>query len=131
MQQFIALGRLTKDVEMSTTNNGTNVSKFAIAVSRNRMNNEGKYDTDFFNTITYGKTADNCKKYLKKGSQVVIVGSIENRSYKTKDGETRYITELIADRVNFLSNGSGANKETTPASQPAELEEIDEDNLPF
>lgn len=131
MQQFIALGRLTKDVEMSTTNNGTTVSKFAIAVSRNRMNNDGKYDTDFFNTITYGKTADNCGKYLKKGSQVVIVGSIENRSYKTKDGETRYITELIADRVNFVSTGSGTNKETTTASQPAELEEIDSSDLPF
>lgn len=128
MQEFIAIGRLTNDVEISTTNSGTTVAKFPLAIKRNRQNKDGEYETDFFNTIVYGKVAENCRKYLKKGSQIAVVGSVQNRSYDAKDGTKRYITEIIADKVNFLSTGSATKKETS--SQP-ELTEIDGSELPF
>lgn len=128
MQEFIAIGRLTKDVETLTTNNGTTVARFTLAVERNRANNNGEREADFFNTVVYGKMAENCGKYLKKGSQIAIVGSVQNRSYDAKDGTKRYITEIIAEKVNFLSTGSAAKRDT--ASQ-SELTEIDGSSLPF
>lgn len=128
MQEFIAIGRLSKDVETLTTNNGTTVARFTLAVERNRANNNGEREADFFNTVVYGKMAENCGKYLKKGSQIAIVGSVQNRNYDAKDGTKRYITEIIAKKVNFLSTGSAAKRDT--ASQ-SELTEIDGSSLPF
>lgn len=130
MQKFIAIGRLTHDVEISTTNSGTSVAKFPLAIKRDRPNKNGEYETDFFTTIVYGKTAENCGKYLKKGSQIAIVSKIHNRSYETKDGTKRYVTELYPEEVQFLSTGSATKKETT--SQP-ELTEINDrlEELPF
>lgn len=128
MQKFIAIGRLTHDVEISTTNSGTTVARFSLAIKRDRPNKNGEYETDFFTTIVYGKTAENCGKYLKKGSQIAVVGSIQNRSYDTKDGTKRYVTELYPEEVQFLSTGSATKKDIT--SQP-ELTEIDDSSLPF
>lgn len=128
MQEFIAIGRLSKDVETLTTNNGTTVARFTLAVERNRANNNGEREADFFNTVVYGKMAENCGKYLKKGSQIAIVGSVQNRNYDAKDGTKRYITEIIAEKVNFLSTGSAAKRDTTSQS---ELTEIDGSSLPF
>ena len=128
MQRFFAIGRLTNDVEISTTNSGTTVARFSLAIKRDRPNKNGEYETDFFTTIVYGKTAENCGKYLKKGSQIAVVGSIQNRSYDTKDGAKRYITELYPEEVQFLSTGSATKKDIT--SQP-ELTEIDGSELPF
>lgn len=129
MQEFIAIGRLTNDVEISTTNSGTTVAKFPLAIKRDRPNKNGEYETDFFNTIVYGKVAENCGKYLKKGSQIAVIGSVQNRSYDAKDGTKRYITEIIADKINFLSTGSATKKDIT--SQP-ELTKIDDtEELPF
>ena len=130
MQKFIAIGRLTHDVEISTTNSGTSVAKFPLAIKRSRPNKNGEYETDFFTTIVYGKTAENCGKYLKKGSQIAVVGAIQNRSYDAKDGTKRYITELYPEEVQFLSVGSATKKDIT--SQP-ELTEINDrlEELPF
>lgn len=128
MQRFFAIGRLTNDVEISTTNSGTTVARFSLAIKRDRPNKNGEYETDFFTTIVYGKTAENCGKHLKKGSQIAIMSKIHNRSYETKDGTKRYVTELYLEEVQFLSTGSATKKDIT--SQP-ELTEIDGSELPF
>lgn len=124
MQSFIAIGRLTKDVELATTTNGTNVAHFPLAIERNRPNKDGERETDFFNTVVYGKTAENCGKYLKKGSQIAVIGAIQNRTYTTKDGSKRQITEILADTIKFLSTGNATNNKP-------ELTEISSDDLPF
>lgn len=132
MQRFFAIGRLTNDIEISTTNSGITVARFSLAIKRDRPNKNGEYETDFFTAIVYGKTAENCGKYLKKGSQVAIVSKVHNRSYEAKDGTKRYVTELYPEEVQFLSTGSGTNKQETKSTNTApELEEIDGDNLPF
>lgn len=127
MQNFIAIGRLVNDPEISTTNSGITVTRFNLAVERNRPNKDNELEADFFNTIVYGKIGENCAKYLKKGSQIAVIGQIQNRSYNAKDGTKRYITEIVADMVRFLSTNNA--KQQTTTSQ--ELTEIDDTGLPF
>lgn len=138
MQTFTALGRLVKDPETTQTNNGTTVCKFNLAVRRNRRNNDGQYESDFFNTVIYGKIAEVCSKYLKKGSQVQVVGEIQTRNYEAKDGSKRYVTELFVDNIEFAGSNQTQNSKNienstpkTEESVPAELEPIDDDSLPF
>lgn len=115
MNIAILIGRLTKDPELRYTQSGKAVANFSIAVDRNYTRGEEKL-TDFFNIIVWGKTAENCVNYLAKGRQVAVKGSIENRSYETQRGEKRYITEIIADNVQFLERGDknerSGNKQT-------------------
>lgn len=102
MNKAIMIGNLTKDPDVRTTPSGVNVCSFSIAVNRRRANADGEKATDFFNIIAWRSLADNCGKYLAKGRKVCVSGEIQNRSYE-KDGAKKYITEIIADDVEFLS----------------------------
>ena len=92
------IGNLTRDVEKRETETGKTVANFSIAVGRTFSD-----ETDFFNVTVWEKQAENCAKYLKKGSKVGIVGTLQNRSYKANDGVKRTITEVVAEQVEFLS----------------------------
>ena len=133
MNKFLILGNLTHDPELATTANGRNICKLSLAVKSDYKNADGEYSTDFLNITVWNDLAERCHKYLKKGSKVLIEGEITVSSYEAQDGSKRKSINLIGNSVEFLSavSGSGTNKETTTASQPAELEEIDGDNLPF
>ncbi len=123
MNRVILIGNLTKDPELHTTTSGISVAKFTLAVSRRFKNAEGEREVDFINIVAWRELGENCHKYLTKGKKAAVSGSIQVRSYDAADGTKRYVTEILADEVEFLS----------PANQTQnnEMEEIDEDNLPF
>lgn len=136
MNKVILIGNLTKDPEYATTPNGTAVCKMSIAVNRNFTNANGERDTDFFNIVAWRRLADTCSRYLSKGKKIGVVGSIQNRSYE-KDGQTKYVTEIMADEVEFLSPQSESAKPQANSSQKprqssfADLQPADDDGLPF
>jgi single-strand DNA-binding protein len=122
MNKVLLIGNLTRDPELTKTNNDLSVCRFTVAVSRRFGTNE----TDFFNIIAWRATADNCAKFLRKGSKVAISGSIQTRSYDANDGTKRYVTEIVAEEVQFLST-RGSNDEEAPMG---DIKPVD-DSLPF
>lgn len=131
MNECILIGNLTKDPEISTTSNGTSVCRFTIAVPRRFSNAEGERETDFINVVAWRALADNCHKFIKKGSKVAVNGSIQNRSYDATDGTKRYVTEIIATNVEFLSTKSGDASEPKRDDEVSKLQPIDDEGLPF
>ena len=123
MNKVFLIGRLTRDPELRYTGNNTAVASFSIAVNRNFTNQSGEREADFINIVVWRKQAENVKNYLTQGSQVAIDGRIQTRSYDDADGKKRYVTEVVADNVEFLgskgsnsqgNNTSSASTEPTP-----------------
>ena len=129
MNKWIGIGRLVRNPDLNTTQSGISVCKFTIAVNRPYKAEDGKEQADFIPIVVWRALADNCHKYLIKGSQCAVVGSIQTRTYE-KDGEKKYITEIVADNVEFLSPAKSAEK---PAERIEDLPEapIDDSQLPF
>ena len=134
MNKVILIGNLTRDPDYGETQSGISFCNFSIAVNRLYNDSNGERQTDFFNIKTWRGQADNCAKYLGKGSKVGVVGSLQTRTYEDNDGNKRNVTEIVANEVEFLSsaNKSDDSGETTRAqrSRP-ELEPIDDGDLPF
>lgn len=128
MNRAIIIGNLTKDPELRKTQSDVSVCTFAVAVSRTYADKDGKREADFLPVVTWRGTADNCYRYLKKGRRVAVCGSIQTRSYEDKDGIRRYVTEIIADEVQFLSPAEGGNGGT---DQYDGMEPVDDEMLPF
>ena len=131
MNKAFIVGRLTRDPEHRTTPNGISVTTFSVAVTR-RMNKE---ESDFLNVVVWRGLADNCGKYLVKGQQVAVCGELRTRSYDAKDGSRRYVTEILAEDVEFLAKPKGAERREEPsgmwgAEEPAPKDD-DWDDLPF
>ncbi|MBP5332432.1 MAG: single-stranded DNA-binding protein [Lachnospiraceae bacterium] len=105
MNKVIMMGRLTRDPEVrySQGASSTAVGRFSIAVDR-RFKREGQPDADFFNCTTFGKQAEFVEKYLKKGTKVVISGSVQNDNYTDKDGNQRYSVQIICDEIEFAES---------------------------
>ena len=135
MNKVILIGNLTRDPELSETNSGIAVCRFSIAVSRDYTTSDGNRETDFFNITVWRGRAENCGKYLKKGNKVAVVGTLQNRSYEDKDGIKRNVTDIVASDVEFLTpkNAQSDYGDDAPAAkrEPAKLEEIDDNQLPF
>lgn len=144
MNKVMLIGNLTKDPEMRQTTNGTNVCTLTLAVNRRfKDKTTGEAVADFFNVIVWRQLAEVCGRYLAKGRKVCVVGELQNRSYDAKDGSKRYVTEIIADDVEFLTprdreSGSGMGggdftpRNEKPAPQaPDGFIDIDDDALPF
>lgn len=123
MNKVLLIGNLTRDPELTKTSNDLSVCKFTIAVPRRYGNQEA----DFFSIIAWRAQAENCAKFLRKGSKVAISGSIQTRSYDANDGTKRYVTEIVADEVQFLST-RGSSDEESPAI--GDMKPVD-DSLPF
>ncbi|HFN8411553.1 TPA: single-stranded DNA-binding protein, partial [Staphylococcus aureus] len=94
--------RLTKDPEYRTTPNGVSVTTFTIAVNRTFTNAQGEREADFINCVTFRKQAENVNNYLSKGSLAGVDGRLQSRSYENKDGQRVFVTEVVADSVQFL-----------------------------
>ena len=131
MNKCILVGNLTKDPELTTTSNGVAVCRFAIAVSRRYANSDGERETDFLNIVVWRNLGENCHKFLKKGSKVGIVGNIQSRSYDATDGTKRYVTEIVAEEVEFLSTKNSDEQPKSSSDEVAKLQPIDDDGLPF
>lgn len=106
MNKTFLIGRLTKDPELRYTESNKAIANFTIAIDRQYTNSQGEKETDFINIVTFQKQAENVKKYVSKGSQVAVDGRIQTRNYEDKDGKRIYVTEVIADRVQFLDTKS-------------------------
>lgn len=107
MNKVILIGRLTKNPELRFTSSNIAVTTFSLAVDR-----IGSEETDFIDIVVWRKQAENCNKYLEKGSKVAVEGSIQKRSYENKNGEKRYLTEVVAENVQFLDTKNKVQQET-------------------
>jgi single-strand DNA-binding protein len=107
------LGRLSNDVEFSTTTNGKNTAKFRLAVNETWKDYEGqkRERAYFFNVVCWDALACNCRDYIEKGRQVLVDGKLTERSYTDKSDIKRYFTEIVAHNVVFLGNGDDKPKE--------------------
>lgn len=113
MNSVVLIGRLARDPELSyTPSNQTPLCRFTIAVDRPRRNGEDA-GADFIRITVWGKQAETCDRYLSKGRQVAVTGRIQTGSYKNRDGQTVYTTDVVADRVEFLGSGNGNASNTT------------------
>jgi single-strand DNA-binding protein len=131
MNKCILIGNLTKDPEITTTSNGVSVCRFTLAVTRRFANSEGERDTDFISIVAWRALADNCHKFIKKGSKVAVVGNIQSRSYDATDGTKRYVTEIVAEEVEFLNTKQTDGPTADRRDEVSKLEPIDDDTLPF
>lgn len=138
INRAIIVGRITKDPMLRKTPNGTSVVSFAIACNR-RVPSQGQ-DADFINCVAWNKTADFMAQYVKKGALLGLEGRIQTRSYDDKDGKRVYITEVVADSVQFLESKKQAESVqnesyTAPVMQNNEYadyeSDIETDDLPF
>ena len=107
INRVVLVGRLTKDPVLRKTANGASVTSFTLPCTR-RYKQEGQPDADFINTVVWNKTADSVSQYTHKGSLVGVEGRIQTRSYDDKDGKRVYVTEVVADSVQFLESKSAA-----------------------
>lgn len=131
MNKVILIGNLTKDPEITTTSNGVSVTKFTVAVQRKFRNENGEYEADFLNVVCWRDLAELTHKYLSKGKKVGVVGRIQNRSYDAADGTKRYMTDIVADEVEFISAKGSSDGEGQKKEEVAKLEPVDDNDLPF
>ena len=123
MNRFFAIGRLTKDPEKRTTQNGTSVCTFTLAVDRRFKNANGEREADFFPVVCWRQTADFVAEYLSKGKLAGVIGEMQTRSYE-KDGVKRYVTECVAEDVKILSpKNEGAAQTQEPEMTPVSADE--------
>ena len=128
MNKTFLIGNLTKDVDLRTTTSGKTVASFTIAVNRRFKGQDGEKQTDFFSIIAWGQLGEMCGRYLAKGRKVAVVGELQTRSYDAKDGTKRYVTEIVADEVEFLSPKETGAEPQEPASG---FIDIQDEQLPF
>ena len=130
MNSVALIGRLTRDPEIRYTGDQMAIATFSIAIDR-PPRRDGTRETDFPRITVFGRQAENCEKYLKKGRMVGVTGRIQTGSYTNKNGDKVYTTDIVADRVEFLEK-----PETTPTAAPETeyvpdgYEQISED-IPF
>lgn len=109
VNKVILIGNLGSDPELRYTQGGQAVANFNIATNERWTDKDGKTNerTEWHKIVVWGRTAENCEKYLKKGRQVYIEGRLQTRDWEDRDGNKRYTTEIVAQNVTFLSGGAG------------------------
>lgn len=127
MNKWIGCGRLTKDIEIRYTQSGKAVAGFSLAI------NEGygeKKRTEYVDCVAWEKLAENLAQYQGKGSLVLVMGRLQKRSYEAQDGSKWYVTEIVAQDIEFMgSKPQGAN---APASGAESFgTEVDDETIPF
>ena len=118
MNKVILIGNLAADVESRTTQSGIAQASFRLAVQRRFANQQGQREADFFQIVCWRQTAEFAARYLSKGRKVAVEGSLQTRSYDAQDGSKRYVTEVIADSVEFCDSKL-EGKAAAPAQVPA------------
>lgn len=148
MNKAILVGNLTRDPEQRTTSSGISVTSFTVAVQRRYKSQDGQQQADFIPVVCWRGLAENVAKYCVKGSKVGVVGTIQTRNYDDANGVRRYVTEVIADEVEFLnsrrdSQGSGQGDYVPPQAPPqqnaddlfaeelSDFQPLDDAELPF
>ena len=141
MNKAILIGNLANDPESRTTSSGIAQCTFRLAVQRRFANQQGVREADFLQIVCWRQTAELCARYLSKGRKVAVEGSIQTRSYDAQDGTKRYVTEIVADNVEFLGSREDGGRQNFDAPAPAPrasapasnnaFTEVDDDELPF
>lgn len=121
-QKLIICGRLGKDVELKYTQGGTAVANMSVATTRSvKRGNDWEQETTWHNVKVFGKIAENCSKYIGKGSLILIEGTIQNRKYQDQNGQDRFVTEVLAEAVQFIDKKeNGTQKHAQSVRQPQE-----------
>ena len=137
MNKVIISGRLTRDCDVRYTTSGKVVCQFTLAVDRPFTNQDGQREADFINIVVWGKIAELCGNSLGKGHRALVEGRLQLRSYDGKDGAKRYVTEVVANSVEFLErkgytpgNGSANSAQPSPMDGFATAE-FEQDSIPF
>lgn len=151
MNRAVIVGRLTKDPDLRYTPSGHAVANFTVAVNRPFKNEQGEQEADFINCVTWRKQAENLANYMKKGSRIGVDGRIQTRSYDNDQGQRVFVTEVLAESIQFLesrsesqqSNQAQHNQQTNqsqsnyssqqpnPFDDDAKPVDISGDDLPF
>ena len=141
MNKVMLIGRLTKDPELRYTQSGTAVASFTLAVNRRFSGQNGEREADFINCVAWQKSAEFVANYFRKGQQMALEGRLQVRSYDGNDGQRRWVTEVVAEQIEFVGskneNGSGRqdyqNNNASAGSSLGLGEEIvfDDNDLPF
>ena len=137
--KVILIGNMVADPELKQTPTGVSVVSFTIAVQRRFAKPDDAQQADFINIVAWRQTAEFVSRYFTKGRSILVCGAIQTRSYTdSTTGQKRYITEVVADEVEFISTNraSGDSEGFAPAAapkatSPVGLEPIDDDSLPF
>lgn len=129
MNKVILIGNLTKDPEVRSTGNGASVCTFTLAVERRFKTAAGEKTSDFFTIVCWRQLADLCGKYLSKGKKASVIGELQNRSYEAKDGTKRYVTEIVASEIEFLTPRSA--QDPSPLPDISSFEDVPNEDLPF
>lgn len=137
MNKIILMGRLTRDPEVRYSDDNKAVGRFALAVDR-KFKRDGGPTADFFNCTAFGKTAEFVEKYLKKGTKILLTGSIQNDNYTNGHGEQVYAMQVIVDEMEFAESknaqGSGTNEPAqtqTTSGGVMNLPDGIDDEMPF
>lgn len=116
MNKVVLLGRLTKDPELRYTKNETAVCGFTLAVDRKFQKDE----TDFIPVVVWQKTAEFCSKYFQKGQKVAVSGRIQTRTWEDENGDKHYVTEIVAEEVDFADGKKNSEQQSVTAEKSAE-----------
>lgn len=133
LNKVVLIGRLTADPELKfTPGTGTAVSTFSIAIDRRFKKEGAEKEADFIPIVVWGKSAENCANFTAKGKLIGISGRIQTRSYDAKDGTKRYVTEVVAEEVQFLewARKAGQKQEQTE-TYVEDLTPVDDGVIPF
>ena len=143
MNKVILIGNLAADPESRTTQSGVAQCTLRLAVQRRFANQQGVREADFFNVVCWRQTAEFCSRYLSKGRKIAVEGSLQTRSYDAQDGSKRYVTEVIADNVEFCDSRPEGGRPRIDSPSPVQeppagygmnnggFTEIDDDELQF
>lgn len=138
LNHIVIMGRLTKDVELRRTGNGTAVASFTVAVDRDRAAEGQQKETDFIDCVAWRNTAEFVDKYFGKGSMAVVAGRLQIRSWEDKNGNKRKTAEIVADNVYFGNAKNDSQNSKTVQSTASDAQEDDfamlagdDDALPF
>ncbi|MBR1810293.1 MAG: single-stranded DNA-binding protein [Clostridia bacterium] len=116
----IIMGRLTADPELRTTNTGLSVTTFTVAVDRGYVRAGEQRQADFINCVAWRQTAEFITRYFRKGSMIAVQGSIQTRSYDDRNGNKRYVTEIVVSNASFCgSKAESGTQSAAPAAAPA------------
>lgn len=122
INRVVLVGRLTKDPEFRTTQNGVSVATFTLAVNRTFTNAQGEREADFINCVTFRKQADNVNRFLSKGSLAGVDGRMQSRSYENQDGKRVFVTEAVCESVQFLEPKNNNQSNNQPQQQSGQAQ---------
>lgn len=118
LNRVVLVGRLTRDPDLRYTPSGVAVANFTVAANRPFKNQQGEQEADFINCVVWRKAAENLANYMKKGSMIGVDGRIQTRSYEGQDGKMVYVTEVLAENIQFLeSRGASQQRDQSGFSQ--------------